>query len=145
MNASIPIEANIVIPLSESDISVLSAIAFKIPDFEGTAVLRLFANSSQSEIGCYSATITNGVTFGHPLVVTSILVLFVLLGILSSTSLAIYGTDLAYSRSYYAHSPSTFVSFSILHHIYLTGALSMNWPSVLVAFWSNFAWFSGMN
>ncbi|KKZ59901.1 hypothetical protein EMCG_05287 [[Emmonsia] crescens] len=75
MNASILIEANIVIPLSESDISVLPAIAFKIPGFEGTAVRRLFANSSQSEIGCYSVTIANGVTFGHPLPVTSILAL----------------------------------------------------------------------
>ncbi|KLJ10658.1 hypothetical protein EMPG_13965 [Blastomyces silverae] len=144
LNASIPIKANIVIPLSESDISVIPAIAFKIPDFEGTAVLRLFANSSQSEIGCYSAASTNGITLGQPLAVSSILALFLVLGILSSTSLAIYGIDPASTRAHYAHSPSAFVSFSILHHIYFTGALAMNWPSVLVAFWSNFAWFSGM-
>ncbi|PGH07475.1 hypothetical protein GX51_01776 [Blastomyces parvus] len=144
LNASTPISANIVIPLSESDISVIPAIAFKIPDFEGTAVLRLFANSSQSEIGCYSAASTNGITLGQPVAVGSILALFVVLGVISSTSLAIYGTDPASTRTHYAHSPSAFVSFSILHHIYFTSALAMNWPSVLVAFWSNFAWFSGM-
>ncbi|EEH33449.1 hypothetical protein PAAG_04499 [Paracoccidioides lutzii Pb01] len=112
--------------------------------FRGAAVLRLFANSSQSEMGCYSSIVTNGVTLAHPFAATSILGVLVLCGIFSSTALAIYGADVAFIRSKYTHSPSVFVSFSILHHIYLSGALPLNWPSVLVAFWSNFAWFSGV-
>ena len=47
-------------------------------------------------------------------------------------------------RTHYAHSLSIFVVFAILHHIFYTGALSVNWPSVLVAWWSNFAWSGGM-
>jgi hypothetical protein len=39
---------------------------------------------------------------------------------------------------------SVLVVFAVFHHIYYTGALSMNWPSVLVAFWSNYAWAAGM-
>ncbi|OAT13361.1 hypothetical protein BDBG_08581 [Blastomyces gilchristii SLH14081] len=144
LNASIPIRSNIVTALSESDISVIPRIALKIAHFEGTAVLRLFANSAQPEIGCYSAASTNGITLGQPLAVSSIVELFVVLAILLSTSLAIYGTDPASTRAHYAHSPSAFVAFSILHHIYFTGALAMNCPSVLVTFWLNFAWFSGM-
>ena len=47
-------------------------------------------------------------------------------------------------RKHYAHSLSVLVVFAVFHHIYFTGALSMNWPSVLVAFWSNFGWAGGM-
>ncbi|ODH44947.1 hypothetical protein ACO22_00570 [Paracoccidioides brasiliensis] len=144
MNSSIPIEANGILPLSTFGISLLPEVALKIPDFEGAAVLRLFANSSQSEMGCYSSFVTNGVTLAHPFAATSILGMLVLCGIFSSTALAIYGADVALFWSNYTHSPSVFVSFSILHHIYLSGALPLNWPSVLVAFWSNFAWFSGI-
>ncbi|PGH13349.1 hypothetical protein AJ80_06341 [Polytolypa hystricis UAMH7299] len=144
MNASVPIEAEGFIPVSPTDIDTMPAIAGTIPDFEGQVIARMFANSTQSEIGCYSSIVTNGVTLAHPRTVGSILALFLLAAVVSSAALAIYGTDVSSVRNHFAHSPSIFVAFSILHHIYFTGALSMDWPSVLPAFWSNYAWFSGM-
>ncbi|EEH22073.2 hypothetical protein PABG_04284 [Paracoccidioides brasiliensis Pb03] len=95
MNSSIPIEANGILPLSTFGISLLPEVALKIPDFEGAAVLRLFANSSQSEMGCYSSLVTNGVTLAHPFAATSILGMLVLCSIFSSTALEIYGADVA--------------------------------------------------
>lgn len=47
-------------------------------------------------------------------------------------------------RKHYAHSQSLLVVFAVWHHIFYSGALSMKWPSVLVAFWSNYAWAGGM-
>lgn len=47
-------------------------------------------------------------------------------------------------RLHYAHSLSVGVVFAVFQHIFYTGALSMNWPSCLVAWWSNFAWAGGM-
>ena len=62
----------------------------------------------------------------------------------ASFATAIYGNHIPTTRTHYAHSLSIFVVFSIFHHIFFTGALSVNWPSVLPAFWSNFAWSAGM-
>lgn len=47
-------------------------------------------------------------------------------------------------RLHYAHSLSVGVVIAVFQHIFFTGALSVNWPSVLVAWWSNFAWAGGM-
>jgi hypothetical protein len=47
-------------------------------------------------------------------------------------------------RLHYAHSMSVGVVIAVFQHIFFTGALSVNWPSVLVAWWSNFAWAGGM-
>lgn len=55
-----------------------------------------------------------------------------------------YGDSIPETRKHYAHSLSVFVVFAVFHHIFFTGALSVNWPSVLVAFWSNYAWSAGM-
>ena len=144
MNRSIPIEANGIIPVSQSDVAGIPPIALGIPDFEGQAILRVFANSTESEIGCYSALVTNGATFSHPDAVGSILGIFTVVAILSSAATAFYGDHIPTTRTHYAHSPSVFVVFSVFHHIFYTGALSVNWPSVLPAFWSNFAWTGGM-
>ncbi|KAL9610668.1 MAG: hypothetical protein Q9167_004648 [Letrouitia subvulpina] len=144
MNRSVPIEANGIIPVSQSDVAGIPPIALSIPDFEGQAILRVFANSTQSEIGCYSALVTNGATFSHPDAVGSVLGLFIIMAIASSAATAIYGDDVPTMRTHYAHSLSVLVLFSVFHHIFYTGALSVNWPSVLPAFWSNFAWTGGM-
>lgn len=90
------------------------------------------------------AVVTNGYTFRHPKVVGSILVVAIVLSMVSSLALSIFGNDPVMNRSHYAHGPSVFVAFSILQHTYFTGARSIDWPSVLVAFWRNFSWFSGM-
>ena len=144
MNATIPIEANGIIPVSQADVDGIPPLALTIPDFEGQAILRVFSNSTQSEIGCYSAVVTNGVTFSHPSAVGTVLGLFAIIAILASFATAIYGDHIPTTRTHYAHSLSVLVVFAVFQHIFFTGALSMNWPSVLVAFWSNYAWSSGM-
>lgn len=144
LNSSIPIEASGIIPVAPSDVSGFPSIAFSIPDFEGQAILRIFANSTQSQIGCYSAVVTNGSSFSHPAAVGSVLGIFAAVALLSSVAVAIYGHNVAETRKHYAHTVSVFVVFSVFQHIFFTGALSMNWPSALVAFWSNYAWSAGM-
>lgn len=144
MNASVPIEASGIIPVSQSDVAGIPAIALSIPDFEGEAILRIFANSTQSEIGCYSAVVTNGGSFSQPKSVGTVLGVFTVIALLASFATAIYGDSVSVMRKHYAHSLSVLVVFSVFQHIFFTGVLSMNWPSVLVAWWSNFAWAGGM-
>lgn len=115
-----------------------------IPDFEGEAILRIFANSTQSEIGCYSAVVTNGATFSQPLAVSPVLGIFTFVAVIASFAAAAYGDNIPEMRKHYAHSMSVLVVFAAWHHIYFSGALSLDWPSVLVAFWSNYAWAGGM-
>ncbi|KAF2227284.1 hypothetical protein BDZ85DRAFT_188869, partial [Elsinoe ampelina] len=138
------IEANGLIPISPQDVSGIPEIALSIPDFEGEAILRVFSNSTQSEIGCYTAVVTNGSSFSQPKSVGTILGLFTLIAIIASFATAMYGDSIPVMRTHYAHSLSVGVVFAVFQHIFFTGALSMNWPSVLVAFWSNFAWSAGM-
>jgi hypothetical protein len=88
--------------------------------------------------------ITNGATFSQPKTVGSILGVFTIVAVAASFATAIYGNHIPTTRTHYAHSLSILVVFSIFHHIFFTGALSVNWPSVLPAFWSNFAWSAGM-
>ena len=144
MNRSVPIQASGVIPVSQSDVQGIPPIAFSIPDFEGQAILRIFSNSSRSEIACYSGVVTNGSSFSHPKAVGGAIGFLLLATIGASFILAGYGNHLPTMRTHYAHSASAFMIISVLQHVYFTGALSLNWPSVLVAFWSNFAWSGGM-
>ncbi|KAF2017292.1 TRP-domain-containing protein, partial [Aaosphaeria arxii CBS 175.79] len=140
----IPIEAQGIIPISEADASVIPEIALSIPDFEGEAVLRIFANSTQEEIGCYTAVLRNGNTFSHPEAVGPVLGVFTFIAVISSFATAIYGDSVPEMRKHYAHSLSVLVVFAVWHHIFFSGALSVSWPSVLVAFWNNYAWAGGM-
>ena len=144
MNRSVPIEANGIIPVSQSDVAGIPPIALSIPDFEGQAILRIFGNSTESEIGCYSAVVTNGATFSQPKAVGTVLGIFTLVALAASLATTVYGDHIPTMRTHYAHSLSIFVVFAVFHHIFFTGALSMNWPSVLAAWWSNFAWSAGM-
>ncbi|KAI9887468.1 MAG: hypothetical protein M1823_000726 [Watsoniomyces obsoletus] len=144
IKAKTPIEANGIIPVAPADVASIPPIALNIPDFEGQAIIRLFANSTQTQVGCYSAVVTNGATFSHPSVVGSILGLFVFVALVASVATAIYGEHIPTIRSHYAHSVSMFVVFAVLHHIYFTGTLSLHWPSVLISFWNNYAWAGGM-
>ncbi|RMZ78562.1 hypothetical protein DV738_g3810, partial [Chaetothyriales sp. CBS 135597] len=144
LNSSVPIEANGIIPVSPSDVANIPSIALSIPDFEGQAILRIFANSTQSQISCYSAVITNGASFSHPAAVGTVLGVFALVALVSSIAVAIYGHSVPDTRKHYAHSLSVMLVFAVYQHIFYTGVLSMNWPSVLVAFWSNYAWSAGM-
>ena len=144
LNATVPISADGIIPVAQSDVASFPTIAFGIPDFEGQAILRIFANSTESEIGCYSAVVTNGASFSQPAAVGTVLGVFTAVALVASFATAIYGDHVITTRTHYAHSLSVFVVFAVFHHIFFTGVLSMNWPSVLAAFWSNFAWSGGM-
>ncbi|KAF2745865.1 TRP-domain-containing protein [Sporormia fimetaria CBS 119925] len=144
VEAGTPIEANGVIPVNAQDVAAIPDIALSIPDFEGEAILRIFANSTQTEIGCFSAVITNGASFSQPAAVGSALGFFTFVAVVASFATAIYGSTVPDIRKHYAHSMSVQVVFAVWHHIFFSGALSVNWPSVLVAFWSNYAWAAGM-
>jgi hypothetical protein len=144
VKAGIQIEAAGIIPVSQDDVAGIPEIALSIPDFEGQAILRLFSNSTQHEIGCFAAQITNGFTFQQKSAVSSPLGAFTLLATVSSFATAAYVSNIVEMRKHYAHSLSVSVVFNVWHHIFYSGALSMNWPSVLVGFWSNYAWAGGM-
>lgn len=144
LNASVPTQASGAIPVAPSDVAGIPPIAYSIPDFEGQAILRIFSNTTESQIACYSAVLTNGATFAHPAAVGSTLGAFTAIALITSLAVAIYGPDIPSIRNHYAHSLSVLVVFAVFHHIFFTGALSMNWPSVLVAFWANYAWAAGM-
>lgn len=130
--------------ISQMDVAGIPPIALSIPDFEGQAILRIFSNSTQSQIGCYSGVVTNGSSFSQPVWVSSILGGFTIIAVIASFATAIYGENVSEMRKHYAHSFSVFIVFSTWQHIYFTGALSVNWPSVLVAFWNNYAWAGGI-
>lgn len=144
LNASVPILGGAIIPVSNSDVSAIPPIALGIPDFEGTLMLRFFSNTSETQIGCFSATMRNGASFSHPAAVGSALGVFTVIALLASFATAIYGVSVPHIRTHYAHSLSVLVIFEVFQSIFFSGALSLNWPSVLPAFWSNFAWSAGM-
>lgn len=144
MNNSRPVVASGMIPVSPNDVSNIPEIAYSIPDFEGQAILRVFDNLTQTEIGCYSAIVTNGASFSQPAAVGTVLGIFTLITLVASVATAMYGEAVSTMRLHYAHSLSTGVVFAVWQHIFFSGALSVNWPSVLPAFWSNFAWAGGM-
>lgn len=143
MNASVPIQGGAVIPVSSADVASIIPIALVIPDFEGSATLRIFSNSTKTQIGCFQAVMRNGNSFSHPAAVSSVLGVFTVIALLSSFATAIYGINVPHIRTHYAHSLSVLVVFEVFQSIFFSGALSLNWPSVLPAFWSNFAWSAG--
>ncbi|RMZ71020.1 transient receptor potential ion channel [Pyrenophora seminiperda CCB06] len=144
VRSGVTIEAAGIIPVNQQDVAGIPPLALSIPDFEGQAILRLFSNSTQNEIGCFAAQITNGFTFEQKAAVSSILGAFTIIAVVASFATAIYGANIAEIRKHYAQSLSVSVVFAVWHHIFYSGAISMNWPSVLVAFWANYAWAGGI-
>lgn len=69
---------------------------------------------------------------------------FTLLAVAASFAVAAYYDDIKSTRKHYAHSVSVLVIFEVFQSIYLSGAFNVKWPNVLPAWWSNFAWASGM-
>ncbi|RKF59240.1 putative membrane protein [Erysiphe neolycopersici] len=145
LNFSVPIRGQALIPVSKSDVANIPSIALNIPDFEGSAILRVFSNSSETQIGCFSAVMRNGSSLSHPGLIGSFLVLFTIVGILASFATAIWSEgDMPEMRTHYAHSLPVLLIFEVFHSVFFSGALSLDWPSILTAWWSNFALFSGM-
>lgn len=118
-------------------------LALSIPDFEGTATIRIFSNATETQIGCFRAIMRNGNSFSHPAVVSTVLGFFTTVALVASFATAIYGISVPQIRTHYAHSLSVLVVFEVFQSIFFSGALSLQWPSVLPAFWSNFAWSGG--
>jgi hypothetical protein len=143
LNASVPITGGAVIPVSSSDVSAIPGIALVIPDFEGSVRLQIFSNSSQTQIACFEAVMRNGASFSHPTAVSSVLGLFTFVALIASFFTAIYGVSIPHIRTHYAHSLSVLVIFEVFQSIFFSGTLSLNWPSVCAAWWSNFAWSAG--
>jgi hypothetical protein len=85
----------------------------------------------------------NGASFSHPAAVSSVLGIFTLIALVASFATAIYGISVPHIRTHYAHSLSVLVVFEVYQSVFFSGALSLNWPSVLAAWWSNFAWSAG--
>jgi hypothetical protein len=139
-----PIETFVVFPVESSDVAGIPSIAIGIPDLEGFARLQIFSNATQTQIGCFQAVMTNGHSLSQPEYVGSILGALVFLAVMASFITAIYGIRVTSMRMHYAHSLSVLVIFETLHSIFFSGALSVNWPSVLPAWWSNFAWTAGL-
>ncbi|TDZ48454.1 putative membrane protein [Colletotrichum trifolii] len=144
LNASVPITAYAEFRLTPAQIDGIPSIALDIPDFEGSARVQIFANSSQTQIGCFQAVMRNGNSFSHPAAISSILGVFTLAAILASFATAIYGVSVPHMRTHYAHSISVLVIFETFQTVFFSGALSVDWPSVLPAWWSNFGWAAGM-
>ncbi|KAF9872183.1 transient receptor potential ion channel [Colletotrichum karsti] len=144
LNASVPITAFAEFRLTPAQIDGIPSIALDIPDFEGSARIQIFANSSETQIGCFQAVMRNGNSFSHPAAISSILGVFTLAAILASFATAIYGVSITHMRTHYAHSLSVLVVFETFQTVFFSGALSVDWPSVLPAWWSNFGWAAGM-
>lgn len=144
LTAESAVQAFASIPISPTDIAGLPSIALGLPDLEGFARIQIFANSTESDIGCFQAVLTNGQTFSQPKIVGSLVGAFVFLAALASAATSIYGVQLPHVRVHYAHSFSVLVIFETFQSIYLSGALNLDWPSVLPGWWSNFAWTTGI-
>lgn len=144
LNASVPINTFVMIPVDDADVAGIPNIALSIPDFEGSAILRLFSNTTQTEVACFQAVMTNGATFSHPAAISSILGILTIVAMFASFATGVYGINIAAMRTHYAHSLPVLVVFEVFQSIFFTGALNVEWPSVLPAFWSNFAWSAGL-
>ncbi|KAK4242040.1 hypothetical protein C8A03DRAFT_29784 [Achaetomium macrosporum] len=144
VKSTVPVTARAVLPVGDQPLGELTSTAFNVPDFEGSAKLQLYANSTKTEIGCFQAILTNGETLSHPEIIAPILGLYTLLATLASFFTAAYGVSVPHMRMHYAHSLPVFVVFETFQTIFFSGALSVNWPPLLTAWWSNFAWSAGL-
>lgn len=144
LNATLPIEAYALFQIGPQQVSGIPQIAYEVPDLEGFARIQIFANSSQTEIGCFQAVMKNGHSFSQPASISTVLGVFTIVAIIASFATAAYGVSIPHMRSHYAHSLSVLVVFETFQSIFYSGALSLPWPSVLPAWWSNFAWSAGL-
>lgn len=144
IKAGTPIAAYAPLQVTAKQFSDIPQIAFDMPDFDGYSKLQLIVNTSQAEIGCFQAAMSNGASFSQPAVVGSVLGVFTVAAVLASFITSAYGESIPHMRAHYAHSISVLVIFEAFHSILYSGALSLRWPRLLTAWWSNFAWSSGL-
>ncbi|KAK4177510.1 putative flavin carrier protein 2 precursor [Triangularia setosa] len=141
--ANVPVRAWAEIRVGPQQIGGIPDIAYEIPDFEGTTRVQFFANSSQKEVACFQAVMKNGNSLSHAYVIAPFMGLFTMVAIIASFFTATYGISVPHMRMHHAHSLSVFIVFETFQTIFFSGALSVNWPSILIAWWTNFAWSAG--
>ncbi|KAI0172401.1 TRP-domain-containing protein [Hypoxylon sp. FL1284] len=144
LSATLPIEAFTMFQIGPQQVSGIPQIAYEVPDLDGFARIQIFANSSQTEIGCFQAVMNNGHSFSQPEWISTVLGVFTIVTIIASFATAAYGVSIPHMRTHYAHSLSVLVIFEIFQSIFYSGALSLPWPKLLPAWWSNFAWSAGL-
>jgi hypothetical protein len=144
MRAGTPITAFAPLNVTADQVNDMPKIAFDMPDFDGYAKIWIIANASQAEIGCFQAAMSNGASFAQPKIVGSILGFFTAVAIIASFIASAYGVSIPHMSAHYAHSISVLVIFETFQTIFFSGALSIRWPRILTAWWSNFAWASGL-
>ncbi|KAH6628657.1 hypothetical protein F5144DRAFT_655218 [Chaetomium tenue] len=146
LNSAIPITASTVLPMGAQSTIDLSKFPFNLPDYNGSAKLQIYTTTTPThkEIGCFQASLTNNHTFSHPLMIGPILGVFTLAAMLASFLTAAYGISVTHMRMHHAHSLSVLVVFETLQTIFFSGALAVDWPPMLAAWWSNFAWSAGL-
>ncbi|ROW13768.1 hypothetical protein VPNG_03526 [Cytospora leucostoma] len=143
LQASVPVTAWAVFAVGPAQVGDIPQLAFTIPDFEGFVRMQMFSNTTGEELGCFQASLENGVTMGHPEVMSPVLAMIALVAVFASFATAAYGVSVPHMRTHYAHSISAMVVFETFQSMFFSGALSVNFPRVLVAWWSNFAWSAG--
>lgn len=143
LKASVPVTAWAVFAVGPQQVGDIPNLAFTIPDFEGSVRIQIFGNSTRSELACYQASLRNGNTVAYPQVISPVLAIFVLVAMVASFATAAYGVSISSMRTHYAHSLSVMILFETFQSIFFSGALQLNFPSVLPAWWSNFAWAAG--
>ncbi|AEO54948.1 hypothetical protein MYCTH_2123876 [Thermothelomyces thermophilus ATCC 42464] len=144
LSAKKTFSARTVLPAGAQRVGELSDFPFNLPDYEGSAKLQMVAKSNQEVIGCVQASMTNGRTLSQPEIVAPVLGVFTLVAIVASFMTAAYGVSVPHMRMHHAHSLSVLVTFETLQTVFFTGALSVHWPPILMAWWSNFAWSAGL-
>lgn len=116
--------------------------ALSAPDVDASFSLRIFGNSSRSEIGCFQAGLTNGRTIAHSKIISPILAMFVLVAMVASLATITSGSVTG-MRKQHAGSISVLLLFETFQAIFFSGMLELDFPNILPAWWSNFAWAAG--
>lgn len=134
-----PIEASFNITLASAQARGIQFIAQGQPDLDGYARLSIFSSPMSKEVGCVQAALTTGHTLSHPRYIGLALVILTIVASVASFATTIYGVSTEHIRIHYAHSISVLGILEAFQSIFLTGAISVEWPAVLLAWWSNFA------
>jgi hypothetical protein len=117
-------------------VDMVPAIAFSIPDLDGTAQLQLFAKDSNSEIACLQSSVSNGKSLATPAVP------FIAAGIAGGALLVSGLSSLSAAPGSAAPSPSFVEVVGWFQSVALNGMLSVSYPPVYRSFSRNFAFSS---
>ncbi|ODA78620.1 hypothetical protein RJ55_06002 [Drechmeria coniospora] len=144
IRGDVPIAAVAVLPVAPNQAPSIPPIALDIPDLEGFARLQIITSSTETQIACFQAVITNGNTFCHPKSVAATMALSTLFAVAATFWTAIYGVSIPRTQMHHSHSFSLLLLVDVFQSIFFSGALPLRWPSILPAWWSNFAWSAGI-